>query len=63
MTMPVFDGSQHTIAETLDPLLARQSKNVSESRTLAAIRDLLLPKLISGEIRIKKAEEALEAIL
>ncbi len=28
-----------------------------ESETLAAIRDALLPKLLSGEIRIEKREE------
>lgn len=28
----------------------------AESRTLAALRDTLLPKLISGELRIKDAE-------
>jgi type I restriction enzyme S subunit len=28
----------------------------SESRTLAALRDTLLPKLISGELRIPDAE-------
>jgi type I restriction enzyme S subunit len=27
-----------------------------ESRTLAALRDTLLPKLISGELRVKTAE-------
>jgi type I restriction enzyme S subunit len=31
--------------------------NVAQSRTLAAIRDALLPKLISGEIRVKDAEK------
>lgn len=31
-----------------------------ESRTLAAIRDALLPKLISGEIRVKDAERFLK---
>jgi type I restriction enzyme S subunit len=30
--------------------------NVRESQTLAALRDLLLPKLMSGEIRIADAE-------
>jgi len=39
---PLFDG-----------ILA----NVQESRTLSAIRDLLLPKLMSGEVRIKDAEK------
>ncbi|MDY0391870.1 MAG: restriction endonuclease subunit S [Candidatus Bipolaricaulis sp.] len=38
------------------PLLSRVSVNERESRTLAALRDTLLPKLISGEIRVKDAE-------
>ncbi|MCA3748324.1 MAG: restriction endonuclease subunit S [Rubrobacter sp.] len=35
---------------------ARCEETVVESRTLAAIRDTLLPKLISGELRVKDAE-------
>jgi type I restriction enzyme S subunit len=31
-------------------------KNIHESRTLAALRDALLPRLISGELRVKDAE-------
>jgi hypothetical protein len=31
-----------------------------ESRTLAALRDALLPKLISGEIRVRDAERFLK---
>ena len=31
-----------------------------ESRTLASLRDLLLPKLISGELRIKDGERLME---
>jgi type I restriction enzyme S subunit len=34
--------------------------NVNESQTLAQTRDLLLPKLMSGEIRVKDAERAVE---
>ncbi len=34
--------------------------NVHESRNLAALRDALLPKLISGELRVKDAERFLE---
>ncbi|MCL5022044.1 MAG: restriction endonuclease subunit S [Nitrospirae bacterium] len=37
--------------------------NLKESRTLAAIRDALLPKLLSGEIRVKDAERFVEAEL
>ena len=38
------------------PLFARASANARESRTLAALRDALLPKLISGELHIEDAE-------
>jgi type I restriction enzyme, S subunit len=56
MSIPVFPPSQHAIVRKLDPLLARQSANVVESRILAELRDTLLPKLVSGQIRIKDAE-------
>ena len=36
--------------------------NQSESRTLATLRDTLLPKLLSGEIRLRDAERAVEAV-
>lgn len=49
-----------TFAEAVDPLLARVAQNESQSRTLAAFRDALLPKLISGEIRVPEAEAAVE---
>jgi type I restriction enzyme S subunit len=35
--------------------------NCGQNQTLAATRDLLLPKLMSGEIRLREAEERLEA--
>jgi type I restriction enzyme, S subunit len=37
--------------------------NKREGCTLAATRDLLLPKLMSGEIHIKDAEKVVEAAL
>jgi type I restriction enzyme S subunit len=37
-------------------------KNTEVSRTLAATRDLLLPKLMCGEIQLLDAEKALEAV-
>ena len=40
----------------VQPLFARASEAVSESRTLAALRDALLPKLVSGEMRVSNAE-------
>lgn len=41
-------------------LLTRKRLNEIESQTLAATRDLLLPKLMSGEIRVKDAERLTE---
>jgi type I restriction enzyme S subunit len=38
-------------------LLAKIAENERESRTLAALRDTLLPKLISGEVRMGKVPE------
>ena len=37
--------------------------NLEESRTLAALRDLLLPKLLSGELRASDAEGIIGAAL
>ncbi|MFO1283057.1 MAG: hypothetical protein U1F51_11455 [Burkholderiales bacterium] len=39
----------------IKPKFARASAGVRESRTLATLRDALLPKLISGELRVKDA--------
>ena len=44
-------------AEVTDPMFARIAANDRENHTLAATRDLLLPKLMSGEIRIGAAEK------
>lgn len=46
-----------------DPLHQAIVANVKESRTLAALRDLLLPRLLSGEIRVRQAQQAVEASL
>lgn len=42
-----------TFGRLVQPLFARASAAISESRTLAALRDALLPKLISGDLRIR----------
>lgn len=42
------------------PLLERVRANVLESRTLASLRETLVPKLLSGELRIAQGERALE---
>ena len=42
--------------EQITPLFHRVLGNINESRALATLRDSLLPKLISGELRVKDAE-------
>ena len=43
-----------------DSFDARIPRNTKESQTLAKLRDVLLPKLISGELRIPQAEKMVE---
>ena len=46
--------------ETLSPLIDKVIVTRIESRTLAALRDTLLPKLISGELRVKAANDFIQ---
>ena len=48
--------------EAVSSALGRIDANIHASRILASLRDTLLPKLISGEIRIADAEKAVEAV-
>jgi len=50
-------GILRVFDETVAPLFDRIVANDKESNTLAATRDLLLPKLMSGEVRVKDAEK------
>lgn len=43
------------------PLRIKQTALEQESHTLAALRDTLLPKLISGEIRVKDSERVIQS--
>ncbi len=42
------------------PMFEKIDKNIAESRALASLRDTLLPKLISGELRVPDAEKFIE---
>ena len=46
----------------VQPVVEQIVANVHESHTLAALRDTLLPKLISGEIRLRDAERQVEGV-
>ena len=52
---------QSVFQNLVSPLRHKVTQNLSEFRTLAELRDTLLPKLISGEIRVKDAEREVEA--
>jgi type I restriction enzyme S subunit len=51
------------IDTAVSPLFERAELAQDESETLAELRDTLLPKLISGEIRLRDAEKAVETAL
>lgn len=55
------DGLLDRFEVTVAPLFSQILANIENSATLAATRDLLLPKLMSGEIRVEDAEKAIEA--
>ena len=48
------------MTRTMESLLQQSVRTSKESRTLAALRDTLLPKLLSGEIRIPEAEQTIK---
>ena len=45
----------------VEPVYTKIRLNLEESRALAALRDTLLPRLISGELRVPDAEKFVEA--
>ena len=49
--------------QVAESLMARQRQNEIENETLAQTRDLLLPRLMSGELRVAVAGRAVEAVL
>jgi type I restriction enzyme, S subunit len=59
VTPPMAVVSAYT--EIAKLLMVKSDQATKECHSLAATRDLLLPKLMSGEIRIKHAEDMVEA--
>jgi type I restriction enzyme S subunit len=60
ITVP-SEGAQAAFDDVVGPLHSRFTSNLFEIRSLIATRDFLLPKLMSGEIRVRDAEKAIEA--
>lgn len=58
--MPLIWPGENIVRRFTDivaPLMLKIEQNNGEASTLSALRDTLLPKLISGEIRVKDAEK------
>jgi len=67
MALPTIEPNNESFITLFDNYVASMDdlikENVNESRTLAETRDRLLPKLMSGEIRVKEAEKMVEEAL
>jgi type I restriction enzyme S subunit len=55
LIVKVFDAK----IQIIDKMIA---ENEQQSYTLATLRDTLLPKLMSGEIRVKEAEKIMKKL-
>lgn len=64
--LPVVRPDDATLAAfnaQAEPLYARIAENERTTRTLAQTRDLLLPRLMSGELRVAQAEQSVAEVL
>ena len=61
ITTPVDGELWEVLGTLIHPIVARLISNAQEIRTLAQTRNLLLPKLMSGEIRIRDAVKIAES--
>lgn len=52
-----------TYADVVDPLMKRKALLMREVRALFELRDRLLPRLMSGQIRVPESQEAMEEAL
>ena len=57
LTVPFDDQLWKALSEFTSPMMDRVIANARESRALAQTRDLLLPKLMSGEFRLSNADK------
>jgi type I restriction enzyme S subunit len=62
ITAPTDERLWKALGVLIDPMMSKVIANAYEARTLAETRDVLLPKLMCGEIRLLDAEKAVEAV-
>jgi type I restriction enzyme S subunit len=60
MVLVPSDKELREMDKIMSPLLEKIILNEQQSRTLAALRDALLPKLLRGEVRVKDTAQFLE---
>jgi len=63
LILPTSNAIWQAFGWMIDPIFEKITVNAGETRALAATRDLLLPKLMSGEIRIKDAEKIIGEVV
>jgi type I restriction enzyme S subunit len=61
VVLPADRNLLNSFHRTCENLFLKAECNRRESKQASAIRDTLLPKLLSGEIRVKEAESLAEA--
>src|SRR5690606_29557034 len=49
--------------QIIEPMVDKIRANILAARTLAALRDTLLPKLLSGELRVPEAMRMVEEVV
>ena len=62
LVVPADDRVWRALGDLVNPLMDGVIANAGESRTLGQTRDLLLPILMSGEIRVREADKTVEAV-
>ncbi|RUS65991.1 Putative type-1 restriction enzyme specificity protein [Saezia sanguinis] len=56
------DSELNVMSVQIEPLLNQRIEKLKQIQALEKLRDTLLPKLMSGEVRVQYAEEAIESI-
>lgn len=61
--MPIVlppESVQVGFSDIVSSFIKRANSNIRQAQTLATLRDTLLPRLISGQLRLPEAETLLE---
>jgi len=62
LVLPNLEG-QNKFQSIVEPFEQHQANNLLENQNLLQLRDTLLPKLISGDVRLKEFQEQIESVL